>query len=143
MTLNHKMIWNEVKDYLFIALGLAIYTIAFTVFLMPYQIVAGGVTGLSAIIYYATGFHLEKRRPKVQHVHAEARHELRDRAAAALLGLAQLRHLPDDLADIHHAANFRDELRAAVGRAALRGAARVLGRAWSLVEARQIGRAHV
>jgi non-canonical purine NTP pyrophosphatase (RdgB/HAM1 family) len=26
---------------------------------MPYQIVSGGVTGLSAIIYYATGFHLE------------------------------------------------------------------------------------
>ena len=59
MTLNHKLILNEVKDYLFIALGLFIYTIAFTVFLMPYQIVAGGVTGLSAIIYYATGFHLE------------------------------------------------------------------------------------
>ena len=53
------MIWNEGKDYMFIALGLFIYTIAFTVFLMPYQIVAGGVTGLSAIIYYATGFHLE------------------------------------------------------------------------------------
>ena len=53
------MIWNEVKDYMFIALGLFLYTIAFTVFLMPYQIVAGGVTGLSAIIYYATGFHLE------------------------------------------------------------------------------------
>ena len=53
------MILNEVKDYMFIALGLSIYTIAFTVFLMPYQIVAGGVTGLSAIIYYATGFHLE------------------------------------------------------------------------------------
>ena len=59
MTEQHKMIWNEAKDYLFIALGLAIYTVAFTVFLMPYQIVAGGVTGLSAIIYYATGFHLE------------------------------------------------------------------------------------
>ena len=59
MTVNHKIIWNEVKDYLFIALGLFMYTIAFTVFLMPYQIVAGGVTGLSAIIYYATGFHLE------------------------------------------------------------------------------------
>jgi uncharacterized membrane-anchored protein YitT (DUF2179 family) len=44
---------------MFITLGLAIYTDAFTVFLMPYQIVAGGVTGLSAIIYYATGFHLE------------------------------------------------------------------------------------
>ena len=59
MTVNHKIIWNEVKDYLFITLGLFLYTIAFTVFLMPYQIVAGGVTGLSAIIYYATGFHLE------------------------------------------------------------------------------------
>jgi len=59
MTINHKMIWNEVKDYMFIAFGLFLYTVAFTVFLMPYQIVAGGVTGLSAIIYYATGFHLE------------------------------------------------------------------------------------
>ena len=59
MTIDHKIIWNEVKDYMFIALGLFLYTIAFTVFLMPYQIVAGGVTGLSAIIYYATGFHLE------------------------------------------------------------------------------------
>ena len=59
MTIQHKMILTEAKDYLFIVLGLLIYTIAFTVFLMPYQIVAGGVTGLSAIIYYATGFHLE------------------------------------------------------------------------------------
>ena len=59
MTIEKKIIWNEFKDYFFITLGLLMYTIAFTVFLMPYQIVAGGVTGLSAIIYYATGFHLE------------------------------------------------------------------------------------
>ncbi len=59
MTIDHKIILNEAKDYFFIAFGLFLYTIAFTVFLMPYQIVAGGVTGLSAIIYYATGFHLE------------------------------------------------------------------------------------
>ena len=59
MTLNHKMIWNEFKDYFFITLGLLLYAISFTLFLMPYQIVAGGVTGLSAIIYYVTGFHLE------------------------------------------------------------------------------------
>ena len=50
---------NEVKDYFFIFIGLVLYAIAFTVFLMPYQIVAGGVTGLSAIVYYATGFHIE------------------------------------------------------------------------------------
>ena len=59
MTIDHKLIFKEVEDYFFITLGLVLYTIAFTVFLMPYQIVAGGVTGLSAIIYYATGFHLE------------------------------------------------------------------------------------
>lgn len=59
MTFDHKMLLNEVKDYLFITLGLMLYTISFTVFLMPYQIVAGGVTGLSAILYYATGFRLE------------------------------------------------------------------------------------
>ena len=59
MTIDHKIIWNEFKDYFFITLGLILYTISFTVFLMPYQIVAGGVTGLSAIISYATGFHLE------------------------------------------------------------------------------------
>ena len=59
MTDRQRHILNEVKDYLFILFGLVMYTIAFTVFLMPYQIVSGGVTGLSAIIYYATGFHLE------------------------------------------------------------------------------------
>ena len=47
------------KDYFFISLGLLIYTISFVLFLMPYQIVAGGATGMSAIIYYATGFHMQ------------------------------------------------------------------------------------
>ena len=51
--------WDEVKDYFFITLGIMLYTMSFTVFLMPYQIVAGGVAGLSAIIYYATGFHVQ------------------------------------------------------------------------------------
>ncbi len=59
MTIDHRILWNEFKDYLFITLGLALYTIGFTVFLLPYKIVTGGVTGVSAIIYYATGFPLE------------------------------------------------------------------------------------
>lgn len=57
--MRQQQIWNETKDYLFIAVGLLLYTISFTVFLMPYQIVAGGVTGLAAIVYYATGFRIE------------------------------------------------------------------------------------
>ncbi|MEG2515148.1 MAG: YitT family protein, partial [Bacteroidaceae bacterium] len=46
---------RELKDYLFITLGLISYSIGWAAFLLPYQITTGGVTGISAIIYYATG----------------------------------------------------------------------------------------
>lgn len=59
MTLDHKLILKEVQDYVFITLGLLLYSFGFTVFLMPYEIVTGGVAGISAIIFYATGFQLE------------------------------------------------------------------------------------
>ncbi|MBQ7421965.1 MAG: YitT family protein [Prevotella sp.] len=59
MTLNHKLIWREVKDYLFITFGLLLYTFGWTVFLLPYEIVTGGVTGIAALIYYATRFPIE------------------------------------------------------------------------------------
>ena len=50
---------KEIQDYFFITLGLLLYSFGFTVFLMPYEIVTGGVAGISAIIFYATGFNLE------------------------------------------------------------------------------------
>ena len=56
MTTDHQIIWNEAKDYIFITLGLILYSFGFTFFLMPYEIVTGGVAGISAIIYYASGF---------------------------------------------------------------------------------------
>ena len=59
MTLNHQLIAKEVQDYVFITLGIILYSFGFTVFLMPYEIVTGGVAGISAIIFYATGFNLE------------------------------------------------------------------------------------
>jgi len=59
MTINHKMILKEVEDYVFITLGLILYAFGFTVFLMPYEIVTGGVAGVSAIVFYATSFPLE------------------------------------------------------------------------------------
>ena len=59
MTIYQQLIRSEVKDYVLVTLGLLLYAAAFTVFLMPYEIVTGGVTGLSAIIYYATEFKLE------------------------------------------------------------------------------------
>ncbi len=57
--MNHKLIFKEVQDYIFITLGLFLYSFGFTVFLMPYEIVTGGVTGISAIIFYATRFNIE------------------------------------------------------------------------------------
>ena len=46
-----------VFSYLRIFLGLAIFSVAFTCFFLPYQLVTGGVSGISAFIYYTTGFH--------------------------------------------------------------------------------------
>jgi len=50
---------TEARDYLMITLGLIMFTFGWTFFLLPYEIVTGGVTGISAIIFYATGFHIE------------------------------------------------------------------------------------
>lgn len=53
------MILNEARDYVFITLGLMLYSFGWTVFLLPYEIVTGGVTGMAAIVYYATGIPIE------------------------------------------------------------------------------------
>ena len=53
------VISREIKDYFFITLGLLSYAFGWTAFLLPYQITTGGVAGIGAIIYYATGFPLQ------------------------------------------------------------------------------------
>ena len=59
MDINQKIILNEAKDYLFITLGLILFSFGWAVFLLPYTIVTGGVTGIAAIIFYATGIPIE------------------------------------------------------------------------------------
>lgn len=49
----------EVKDYVNITLGLLLYTFGFTMFLLPYQIVTGGISGIGAIVFYSTGFPVQ------------------------------------------------------------------------------------
>ncbi|MHC1780472.1 MAG: YitT family protein [Bacteroidales bacterium] len=51
-----KTIFRGVKEYIIIALGLLIYSLGWSVFLIPNGLVGGGVTGISAIIYYMSGF---------------------------------------------------------------------------------------
>lgn len=50
---------HDVKDYVSIAVGLALYALSWTAFMLPYGITTGGVTGVAAIIYYATGLEMQ------------------------------------------------------------------------------------
>lgn len=43
------------KDYITILLGLSLYALGWTGFLVPTQITTGGVTGIGALVFYATG----------------------------------------------------------------------------------------
>ncbi|WP_294473326.1 YitT family protein [uncultured Bacteroides sp.] len=52
-------VMREMKDYIYITLGLISYSLGWAVFLLPYQITTGGTTGIGAIIYYATGFPIQ------------------------------------------------------------------------------------
>jgi uncharacterized membrane-anchored protein YitT (DUF2179 family) len=47
---------KQFKSYFIIALGLFIGSIGWTAFLIPSEIVGGGVTGIASVIYFATGF---------------------------------------------------------------------------------------
>ena len=49
-----KKAWITVREYFFIAIGLLLYSAAWKAFLLPHQITGGGVTGIGAILYYAT-----------------------------------------------------------------------------------------
>ena len=56
---NKKFILSEVRDYLGITFGLVMFSFAWTIFLLPYKIVTGGITGIAAIVFYATGIPID------------------------------------------------------------------------------------
>ncbi|MBP8621469.1 YitT family protein [Bacteroides sp.] len=56
---DKSVVIRELKDYTFITLGLISYALGWAAFLIPYQITTGGTTGISAIIYYSTGFPIQ------------------------------------------------------------------------------------
>lgn len=45
-----------ITDYTTITFGLLLYAIGFDCFLLPNEVVTGGVAGIGAVIFYATGF---------------------------------------------------------------------------------------
>ncbi len=46
---------TSIKDYVMIVIGILLYAIAFSAFILPHEIVMGGMTGFATLIYFATG----------------------------------------------------------------------------------------
>ena len=54
-----KNMWVETRDYVFITVALLMYALALTLFMLPHQITTGGISGVSAIVFYATGLEVQ------------------------------------------------------------------------------------
>lgn len=50
--------WKELRSYLIIIFGLFIYVFGWVAFILPNHLVGGGISGVSALLYYATGVHV-------------------------------------------------------------------------------------
>jgi len=49
--------WNLAKDYGQMTVGLLIYSLGYILFLLPYKIISGGVSGVATLVFYSTGLH--------------------------------------------------------------------------------------
>lgn len=47
---------QQYKDFFFITLGILLYSFGYTAFILPEEVVMGGVAGISALLYYWLGF---------------------------------------------------------------------------------------
>jgi len=55
MTIEEKTkLKTTLSDYLVIAFGMGLYVLSWTIFLIPAEITGGGISGLSAVIFYST-----------------------------------------------------------------------------------------
>ncbi len=55
MPVLKKNIFTHIKEWLLVTLGILIYVTAWSVFLIPNNLIGGGVSGISSMIQYATG----------------------------------------------------------------------------------------
>ena len=53
--MNAKKILLGIKEYFLITLGILCYVLGWAIFLVPNNLIGGGVTGLASIVQYATG----------------------------------------------------------------------------------------
>lgn len=57
--MTKSYIIHEIKDYALIAVGVILYALGVTVFMLPYGLTTGGVAGISSIVYYVTGLEVQ------------------------------------------------------------------------------------
>ena len=55
MPVLKKTFWTVVREWALVTLGITIYVTGWALFLMPNNLVGGGVSGISSMIQYATG----------------------------------------------------------------------------------------
>ena len=53
-----KSILKLGKEYLLLTLGILIYVAGWTIFMIPNNLIGGGLTGVSSIIQYAVGIKM-------------------------------------------------------------------------------------
>ncbi|MDE6247050.1 MAG: YitT family protein [Muribaculaceae bacterium] len=51
--IKHIILTNT-KDYIMIVLGLLLYSVGFTAFILPHEIVIGGLSGVGTLVYFGT-----------------------------------------------------------------------------------------
>ena len=53
--MSNKFKIDSIKEYVTIVIGLSLYALAWTGFLLPHEITTGGVTGVGALLFFAKG----------------------------------------------------------------------------------------
>lgn len=55
--IQQRQLKQMAKDYVFIFIGICLYSVGYCAFLLPEKIVMGGVTGISTLFYYSLGWN--------------------------------------------------------------------------------------
>lgn len=58
MPLLKTTFWSIFKEYFILTIGISLYVVGWSIFLVPNNLVGGGVSGVSSIIQYATGLKM-------------------------------------------------------------------------------------
>ena len=53
MSITGKSLLEELKNFVFITIGLALFAFGWTAFMIPHELTGGGVSGIGAILYFA------------------------------------------------------------------------------------------